>query len=296
MIIKKYINIQDDKLINGLLPVLDIVGQIEASNDQEVVIDLSDTKFASPLFVLPLMVYASGSNRTIRYQGITPYLSQIKFGEGIKPDEMRSTQFKAHMEGYIHRTYIPIVNFPASQKSDDDKSAILSAVEEIIIRQLTLASNIASGLKYMIGEMVDNITEHAESERGFIFAQAYPSKRYLDICIADNGITLLGSYRKLAGNEIDSDLEAIQAANRGISTKNRPEAENRGYGVITSKRMLIEGLGGHYLMLSGAAMHIKTSEINNFLTLPEHLRWNGTIIALRIPFENEAFRYIKYIE
>lgn len=48
---------------------------------------------------------------------------------------------------------------------------------------------------------------------------------------------------------------------------------------------------GFKLLLSG-----KTRDINNFITLPEHLRWNGTIIALRIPFVNETFRYIKYIE
>lgn len=128
-----------------------------------------------------------------------------------------------------------MISFPA-QKNNDDKEEILTIVENLIIKQLNIESNVAGGLKYMIGETIDNITEHSDTDRGFIVAQAYPTKGYLDICIADRGITLLGSYRKLQDNETDGDLEAIQAANRGISSKNLPEAENRGYGIYTSKK------------------------------------------------------------
>ena len=56
-------------------------------------------------------------------------------------------------------------------------------------------------------------------------------KKYLDICIADQGIGLLGSYKKVPNNEIIDDMEAMKAANRRISSKNRPEAESRGYGI-----------------------------------------------------------------
>lgn len=296
MIIRKNINIQDDRLLNGLLPVLEIINQIESSNDEEILIDFSSTRFATPLFVLPLMVYLCGSRRKIECTNLSPYLDTVKFWNGIVPDDMRRSEFLAHMEGYTHKSYIPIVNFPAARGHDDDKSAILSTVESIISRQLGLAPNIVTGLKYMIGESVDNITEHSESERGYIFAQAYPNKGYLDICIADTGITLLGSYQKQVDNEIESDLEAIQAANRGISTKNLPNAENRGYGILTSKKMLIDGLGGQYIMLSGEAIHLKSRDIDKYLLLPQQIRWSGTIIALRIPYYNKAFNYIDYLE
>jgi anti-sigma regulatory factor (Ser/Thr protein kinase) len=296
MIIQKNISIQDDKLLNGLMPVLEIINQIEESDDENITIDFGFTSWVSPLFVLPLMVYLHGSRRQIRCTNIPAYLNTVHFPDGIIPDGMRRSEFLAHMEGYAHRNYIPIVNFPTSARNDDEKNAILSTVESIISRQLGLAPNIVAGLKYMIGESIDNITEHAESERGYIFAQAYPNKRFLDVCIADTGITLLGSYRKQKDNEIESDLEAIQAANRGISTKNLPNAENRGYGIITSKKMLIDGLGGHYVMISGEAIHLKSRELSRFLVLPEQFRWMGTIIAFRIPYNNKAFSYIHYLE
>lgn len=81
----------------------------------------------------------------------------------------------------------------------------------------------------------------------------------MDVCIADRGVGLLGSYEKLPDNEIESDMEAIKAANRGLSSKNLPDAENRGFGIKTSKQMLIQGLGGQYLMISGSSLYIRVA-------------------------------------
>jgi anti-sigma regulatory factor (Ser/Thr protein kinase) len=166
----------------------------------------------------------------------------------------------------------------------------------MIIQQLNIQSNVANGFKYMIDETLDNITEHSESDRGYIFAQAYPTKGFLDVCIADRGVSLLGSYEKLPDNEILSDMEAIKAANRGLSSKNLPDAENRGFGIRTSKQMLIHGLGGQYLMISGSSLYLKSCNLDTFYSMPHGLRWNGTIVALRIPYHSSSFNYINYIE
>lgn len=258
--------------------------------------DFSEVEFVTPLYVLPLVVFLNSCNKDVTITNANAYLQTIGFTKGMYPDKMRKSEFLAIMEKYSHETYIPIVSFPATKDNDDEKDAILSTVETIIVRQLGIAANVATGLKYMLGESIDNIIQHANSERGYIFAQSYPHKGYLDICIADGGITLLGSYQTLPNNEIESDLEAIQAANRGISTKNLPNAENRGYGIITSKKMLIDGLGGSFIMMSGNALHLYNSEYRRFVETPANIRWNGTIIALRVPYINKDFQYINYIE
>jgi hypothetical protein len=41
---------------------------------------------------------------------------------------MRRSEFLAHMEGYAHKSFIPIVNFPASARNDGDKNAILTSI------------------------------------------------------------------------------------------------------------------------------------------------------------------------
>ena len=296
MVFDEYINVNDDRLMNGLIPVVRIMQRAAVSGEEALRIDFSHTKFISPVFALSLIVFLSKSGRKYSFANLNEYLSIIGLGSGgIRPDRMRKSEFLATMEGYVRKTFIPIVNFPAKADTDE-KDIISSVVENLIIRQLNIPPNVAIGLKYMIEETLDNITEHSDSDRGFIFAQAYPNKGYLDLCIADRGVSLLGSYQRIPDNEIASDLEAIEAANRGFSSKNLPNAENRGYGIYTSKKMLTEGLGGQYLLLSGSSFYLKTPGFNSFYSLPNGLRWNGTIVAFRIPYNVDKFNYINYIE
>lgn len=84
--------------------------------------------------------------------------------------------------------------FSSTNDRLDDKNEIISAIESIIVKQTGLKQNIISGIKYMLGETVDNISEHSKSECGYIIAQCYPTSKCIDICIGDTGITLLGSY------------------------------------------------------------------------------------------------------
>lgn len=296
MIIKEHIDVKDDRLIDGLTPVVQMMSQIECSREQDVTIDFSNTRFVSPVFVVSLIVYLTRCGKHISLINVPDYLKRIGLSDGgIKPDQMRQTEFLAALEKYASKTYIPIIDFAAGRNSDA-KEVVSSIAENIIIQQLNIRSNVANGLKYMIDETLDNITEHSESDRGYIFAQAYPTKGFLDVCIADRGINLLGSYMKLPDNEIASDMEAIKAANRGLSSKNLPDAENRGFGIKTSKQMLIQGLGGQYLMISGNSLYIKSCNLDSFYAMPHGLRWNGTIVALRIPYHSVTFNYIDYIE
>ena len=165
----------------------------------------------------------------------------------------------------------------------------------MLIRQSGLKSNIVNGIKYMLGETVDNISEHSKSPLGYILAQCYPSSGYIDICVADTGVTLLGSYTSLPQCEISSDGEAMKAATCGISTKNLPDAENRGYGISTTRKMLVEGMGGQYMMVSGSTVYVNTRLGTGYFELPDGIRFKGTIVALRVPYWNEMFQYINYV-
>lgn len=82
----------------------------------------------------------------------------------------------------------------------------------------------------------------------------------------------------------------------GISAKNLPDAENRGYGISTTKKMLVDGMGGQYMMVSGDTVYVKTKAGSGYFELPYGIRFEGTIVALRIPYWNEDFEYVNYIE
>ena len=100
-------------------------------------------------------------------------------------------------------------------------------------------------ISYFLSELIDNIYEHSGSPNGYLFSQYLELEQCINLCIADSGITIPGNYKRanLYQQEIDNDpAAALRLANEGRSTKNRPETENRGYGISTSKRMLVEGL------------------------------------------------------
>ena len=115
-------------------------------------------------------------------------------------------------------------------------------------------------------------------------AQFYPSNKYLDICILDNGLTLMGSYKKHKYN-VKNDLEAVSKAHSGLSTKNK----ERGRGIPTSYDMIIKGLKGEFCLMSGNGLILN----NKLIEMP--VSYNGTVIAIRIPSKKKNFIYSKYI-
>lgn len=45
----------------------------------------------------------------------------------------------------------------------------------------------ATALMYLIDEAVNNVLHHAHDDKGYLLAQFYQSKGYIDIVIADIG-------------------------------------------------------------------------------------------------------------
>ena len=296
MVMDIKVNIHDqDNILECLSSVFDIVQAVKRTEDRSVMLDLSGIHTPSPVLTLPLLILLASTGEELTYV-LSDVLKAAHLGNEIKADDMRLSAFKAQMQAYSQTNYLPIVAFPATKAKEDEKDSIQSVVENILIQQIGSVGNISLGLRYIIGECIDNITQHAKSEYGYIAAQTNKEEQYLDISIADKGITLLGSYRENNDTDIVSDMEALKAANRGISTKNLPNAENRGYGIITSKKMLTNGLGGLFIMISGSAILIKSETFNEYAELPEGLSCKGTIVICRMPFDNKDFNYINYVE
>lgn len=290
-------NISDRNFISGLQETMKIIDRIDNCQDDTVTVCFDERSFVTPLFVLPLLIYKNSSNKKIIFKSKSSYIDTIFFVQGgLKSNLPEMALFKRKINGYSQKTYIPIINFSAIESASEERNAVLTVVSDLLKNQLNLSTNVLIGVKYLIEENIDNIIEHSDSKCGYIFSQYYPQKKYLDLCIADNGITLLGSYKKMKDNNIFDHLTAMKAANSGISTKNLPEVENRGYGIATSKKMLIDGLSGNYIMLSGNVLYIKTGGSEEYISLPPFLNLGGTIVAMRIPYQNQSFNYINYVE
>lgn len=261
--------------------------------------DFTDANFLHPFFLAPLAIYKNTSSKDIECINIPlriqSYLNSVCFDRMLHFDNDSQEDIETVMKKYVEKNYIPLCSF-AMTNSNKDKFG--SVMQRIITKQTNIQSG--SSLSYLISELFDNIYEHSQSKNGYVFSQYLEREGYIDLCIADTGITIFNSYKNANLYQEDiggSEVEALMLANEGYSTKNRPEAENRGYGITTSKRMLVEGMKGSFFMLSGGAFHRYENGTNDYIDLAGQFYWRGTIILLRIPVKMpEGFNYIDYLE
>ena len=293
---------QDERIGSSFNHIIQLVDMTEKAPEGPVVWDFSAVSFLHPFFLAPLAIYRQQSDREIRCENISlqmqSYLNNIYFDRMLHFENAPKGAAEQVMEHYAHRSYTPLCSFAMN---DENKDAFGSIVRNIIVRQARVAATVITPLSYFLGELVDNIYEHSGAPDGYLFSQFLEREECIDICIADSGITIPGSYAKarLFQQEIDGDpAEALRLANEGRSTKNRPGAESRGYGISTSRRMLVEGLGGSFFMLSGSAFHrYECHGLNYYANVSRFFHWSGTIILLRIPVKApDGFNYTDYLE
>jgi len=267
---------------------------------EKIIIDLSGLTFVYPFVALPLaakiiQLKAIGYQiEIIKGHNSGDYLSTLLFPEGLDPKIL--PQWNPILNHYRNRTYLPICLIPAGRLTNETliRENLLSLFGDILINQLGITGQLNSSLSYIISEYMANIVDHAQFENGMIMVQNYPTKGYLDLCILDTGIGLLNSYINNGITEITTHENAIKEAINGKSTKDMPE---RGYGLSTTRKMLVSGLKGEYLLVSGNAFYVWTAKYEQILTLPLNQTWQGTIFFLRIPKTIPPdFNYVNYLE
>lgn len=152
-------------------------------------------------------------------------------------------------------------------------------------------------ISYFLSEITDNMQQHSNTDKGYIFAAYNPVSNQVELVLADGGISIYGSYinaNKFIDDINNSDVLAVEKAKEGYSTKDRPEAENRGYGLSSNIKMITHGLKGDLAIMSGNALYI--SSINKLVELPKQLDWKGTLILATIPADMPpTFNFYDYI-
>ncbi|WP_282748620.1 hypothetical protein [Paraprevotella xylaniphila] len=286
---------RDDRIGSVFNHLFKVIYATRLSHD-DVVWDFSDTTFFHPFFLAPFAIYKSLCGKNIECRNMPSYLSSyldsIYFHTFL--DIKDDSDLQKSLQSYSEKSYIPICRFSLKNKNIDRMQSLVQATIE---KQNKLDSSLKSAISYMLSELICNISEHSESEFGYLYSQRKGDA--LNICIADAGVTVYGSYlrakkylEKISGNE----AEALRIANEGFSTKDLPNAENRGFGLSTTKRMIVDGLGGSFFMLSGGAFHRHNKDGIQYIKLPEYISWDGTVLLIRIPLTVPSdFNYYKYI-
>ena len=186
-----------------------------------------------------------------------------------------------------NRSYIPLVRL---QPEPENRKEKLKRVYDIQNRKETVIGG-NDAFTYVVGELVDNMYQHAKFKNGFINGQIYPIKEFVDICFLDDGITIQKNF--VDSGESLEPYEAIVEAINGYSTVHEPK---RGFGLSTSIRIFTEGLSGEVLVVSGAgAVHLAKDQVQLYaLETTEVLE--GTLISIRIPYPSPSINIYPYIE
>lgn len=290
-------NISRDARIGSVFKYLFKIINDTDNADGDVVWDFANAGFSHPFFLAPLSIYMQSCGKSVKILNCTPYSSRylnlIYFEKPFR--YFMDTVKDGTLQGYIGKTYTPICSFDA--KDTLVSSRLQHYLQEVIKKQTNYPDKLRTPLSYLLGELVCNIEQHSEAKHGFLFSQYLKREGCLNVCIADDGITVYNSYIN-TGMYLDeignSEAQALIKANSGCSTK---KVDERGFGLRTSHRLLTEGLGGAFFMLSGNAFIRITEHDNDAVDLPPQIRWNGTIILLRIPVSvRDGFDFYKYLE
>ncbi len=183
--------------------------------------------------------------------------------------------------------------------TENDANKIVSQIEDSLSSKDIRVKSLKVAISYLFDELICNIQQHAQVTTGFAYADYNKECDCIDICLADLGVTIYGSYVQ-SGKFLEyignNAAEALNMAKDGYSTKNRPDAENRGYGISSNVKMITEGLNGTFAMLSGNALMINLRGEMQVASLPVEIEWPGTCIIIRIPLdEANNFNLYDYI-
>ena len=182
---------------------------------------------------------------------------------------------------------------------DDSISCVITKLKEQMMAccpQCPQALN--NPLTYLLDELMCNIQQHAQTDKGLAYLGYNKSTDSLEILVADLGITIFGSYvaaQKHLDKLGNSDADALNLAQNGYSVKNLPDAENRGYGISSNLKMVVDGLRGEFAIFSGNAILIYSDRGKKILSLPAELDFKGTmvlaIVPVHIPAEFNMYKY-----
>lgn len=261
-----------------------------AESGHDIHLDLSNARWFTPTFLVPLCVVYNRLNNGSTNVRVTPpsqydvqtYLGQISFPGGtVEPASTYDNQ-------------IPL----CLMNTDIDKGVIEVIGDEIskLLKKQFADVDPSGGIewiKFPISEMIDNVDYHSSCDYGAVLVQNYPSKEFLDICIADDGISIPGNFDRFAVEYDDAVDALIKAAKEGKST--RPDAgHDRGYGLRATISLICDGLEGQIILSSKDATLSRESD-SDLEELAQDRRWPGTMFAARLFPPDEDFHYLDYM-
>ena len=282
----KVILSDNDNPFSQIEESLRITAEIEKSFDkrEKIELDLSEVNWALPCSVILI----SGKLMEILSKGaevsyippknskVRGWLSNIGFPIGKKEDG---------------DTFVSIKHFSNNPENKNqvnkESNALMGSMEDKI------PNTFGSSVKYILGELADNMDEHSNFTFASLMAQYYPRKKYLDMAVLDNGITIPFNFEK---NDIlfDKDSEAIRKALSGEVTTKKNE-KMRGYGLKSCRDISLKEIKGelHVVSRKGVVILKEGEEPRLYDFIDVSLK--GTFLYFRLPTPKNEVNIYPYL-
>lgn len=252
--------------------------------DQEFIFNFSNVKFIEPAGVAILsnviewlhrrkvkVIFSYPNNTHIAPTNVISYLDDSMFfnhylGKCLTP------------HAGVRSTTVPLKLVAYDESVSWLKNNFLPWLSDRLSIPVSSLANIDSGF----GEIFNNIRDHAEERIGCIYAQHYPGKDQIKICISDFGVGIPTTIRRVYPDCSDGDALRI-AIKEGISSKSTPR--NRGAGLKTLVHNIVLNYGGLVQIRSYSG--ILSLRQNDLGELGEHFeeanhKYPGTFIELTL--------------
>jgi len=294
---------KESRLEDVLMALFFLMDETERQ-ECKVVWDYQNIRYMHPFFTSFLAVYKDARHGLVEDVNVSEELQNLFNLVRVQAPVLvdNRVNFRQILDTYRNNAIIPMCKFALGYERIDSFQTLLQTILREQIKDKDHESEFITGFSYLLGELICNIQEHSCASYGYVGTQYLESDNSLYVCIADNGITIHGSYMsfpkgeyiRLIGND---EAEALRFSTKGISTKNLPDNESRGYGISTNLRMVVDGLGGTFLLLSGNAFLKIDNQQEQFVNLPKGINWDGTMILVRMPLKQSGdFSVYAYIE
>lgn len=195
----------------------------------------------------------------------------------LTPTEYSLLMMYGKIQVNLHGLYF--INLPNSKEDQQNDNFI-----EKIIQNLNLEYGGGFVLRHILSELTYNIHEHAfdcnQKTNACISIKEYLEEEKLEIAIMDFGLSIPGRFDK-SGVEYYDDCNAIEKAINNFSTASTNPYE-RGNGLWTTIRLIVEGNGGEILIVSrGGLLYIGTEEYE-YRLLDDGKIFKGTLISIKL--------------
>jgi len=264
--------------------------------------DLSGSVFLSPLFLCGTAALAKRWQedgiaelelREPRDENLRDFLRTIGYPQAFWDTET-SFDARRRLVKLQSRNCVPLIGFEVRKAEQRSTEMLIQAMESLLDRQCHLTGHGLMALRYITSELSGNIGIHASHGSGFILAHYRPNLHCIELAIADTGVGLLQNYLS-HGHDVATDAKAMMMALNGVSTK--PQAITRGFGISTSRDMLVRGMKGEFFLWSGNTCFFNNPSREKIFEMMDGTTFPGCYLALRIPtMQDPTFRWDQYAE